>query len=810
LSRGYREKKGKGRRQKAGGYEGKAPRTFVDEGQIVRYLSDRAGRPLSVRELGDELNVPANQRRGLRAAVDRLVDNGSVIKIKGGRLALPSRVHLVTGQLSISHYGDGIVTVQGGDEPKTKRPKPKDSRKEGEKVYVPAARLGGAMNGDHVVVRVERGPVGKRHAEGRVIRVVKRARTEIIAFYGVEDGVGIAHPQDERMGPPVIIPPGREGKAVPGELAVVKLTAYPEKGTIGRGEVVEVLGEPETLEAQTRAIIHSSNLPHKFPRKVTSECASLPRKPSTEDIKGREDLQSIPFVTIDGVKARDFDDALFARKNKDGTLELYVAIADVSHYVQQGSATDREAQNRGNSVYFPESVIPMLPERLSNGLCSLNPDVPRMTFTCQIRIDDNGDPLDYSLYESVIKSAARLTYRQAEDYIISAEIPEGASSAVLENLDLLSAVFERLAARRQRRKSLDFDLPEPEVVLSATGQVENIYRAERYTSHRVVEECMLLANEVVGAFLRESGGPGVYRIHEPPGTDKIEDLNRLLASLGLRVPPSSTSTAPFRKVLESLTGGDRSGEDRTGGEKGGPGSSGEESSGVGKSRFLNTVILRTMMRAHYAPEPEGHFALALEDYAHFTSPIRRYADLVVHRILKSTLGYGAPMDSGELASICEHISETERTAETAQRDLLAWLRTKFMADKIGQTFTGTVSAVTSFGIFVELEEFYIEGLIHLSSLHDDYYRFHEDRLMLVGENKGKVFRIGDQLTIQVASVNLPRRHVDFMPVDPEPEDESSSRRGRSTGKGSGGRGSGRKSSARKGSDKKRSSRKGSP
>ena len=614
------------------------------------------------------------------------------------------------------------------------------------------------MSGDQVVVRVERGPVGKRHAEGRVIRVIKRARSEIIAFYEVEDGIGIAHPQDERMGPPVIIPPGREGKAAPGQLAVVKLTAYPEKGTIGRGEVVDVLGEPETLEAQTRAIIHSSNLPHNFPRKVTGECAALPRKPSAQDIKGREDLQPLPFVTIDGIKAKDFDDGLFARENKDGSLELYVAIADVSHYVQAGSATDREAQKRGNSVYFPEYVIPMLPERLSNGLCSLNPGVPRLTFTCQVRIDKNGDPIEYRLYESVILSAARLTYRQTEDYFSEAVVPDGASPAVLKNLDVLAKVFGRLQARRQARKSLDFDLPEPEVVLSATGQVENIYRAQRYTSHKVVEECMLLANEVVGAFLRESGGPGVYRVHEPPSTEKIENLNKLLASLGLRVPPSSRNTAPFRKVLESTLV--------------------EEKSGGGKSRFLNTVILRTMMRAHYAPEPEGHFALALDDYAHFTSPIRRYADLIVHRNLKSILGYEASSDSGDLVTICEHISETERTAETAQRDLLAWLRTKFMADKVGQTFTGTVSAVTSFGFFVELEEFYIEGLIHLSALHDDYYRFHEDRLMLVGENTGKVFRIGDQLTIQVASVNLPRRHVDFMPVEPDAEPGKDSRQER--------------------------------
>ena len=709
----YRKKSVKNKKKREKEYS-------FDEGKIVKFLSGDAARPLTVTELGEELNIPQPERRSLRATLNRLVASGKLIRIKGGRFVQPSKVHLVTGAVQITGQGDGYVTPETG----------------GEEVRVPASLLGGAMNSDTVVVRVERQGHKGRKASGRVIRIIKRARKELVAYYEEDEGLGTAHPQDDRIGPAILIPPGMSSGAKTGQLVVVRITTYPEKGRLGRGEVKQVLGDPNTLETQTLAVIRSKELPHRFGKKVTGEASNLPKEPSKEDIIGRKDLRSFPFITIDGVKAKDFDDALFARAAGDGAIELYVSIADVSHYVQADSAMNEEARNRGNSVYFPESVIPMLPERLSNGLCSLRPGEDKLSFTCQVRIGLDGNPIQYSLYESVIKSQARLTYRQVEDHLTGvAPLPE-AHNKVLGSLELLEEAYGRLSKRRGLRKSIDFDLPEPEVVLSITGHVENIYRAVRYTSHRLVEECMLLANEIVGEVLRESGAGGIYRVHEQPTADRIKELNGLLASLGYQVPVSAARSGPFRNVLEKARG-------------------------TGRERFLNTVILRSMMRAHYSPDPEGHFALALDDYAHFTSPIRRYADLEVHRILKGILGYSQPYSPRDITALCEHISETEKTAEAAHRDLLAWLRTKFMEDKVGQTFHGVVSAVTSFGFFVELEEFFIEGLVHLSALHDDYYSFHEDRLMLVGENTGTVFLIGDQVTVEVADVNLARRHVDF-------------------------------------------------
>ena len=695
-----------------------------DEAKVVRFLSGDAGRPLTVGEIGDELNIPRPERRSLRAALNRLVASGKLIRIKGGRFVQPSKVHLITGTIQITSSGSGYVT------PET----------DGEDVRISASQLGGAMDSDTVVVRVERQPDRGWKASGRVIRIVKRARKELVAYYDEDEGLGTAHPQDDRIGPAIFIPPGMSSGAKPGQLVVVRLTTYPEKGRVARGEVKQVLGDPDTLETQTLAVIRSKELPHRFGRKVLSESSNLPKEPSKKDIAGRKDLRSLPFITIDGVKAKDFDDALFARTTEGGAIDIYVSIADVSHYVQPGSAIDQEARHRGNSVYFPESAIPMLPERLSNGLCSLRPGEDKLTFTCQVRIGPDGNPVLYSLYESVIKSAARLTYRQVEDHLTGVTPLPEAHSKVLGSLELLEEAYRRLEKRRRLRKSLDFDLPEPEVVLGITGHVENIYRAVRYTSHRLVEECMLLTNEIVGEMLRESGSGGIYRVHEQPSAERIKELNGLLASLGYRVPVSASQPGPFRSILE-------------------------KAKGTGRERFLNTVILRSMMRAHYSPEPAGHFALALADYAHFTSPIRRYADLEVHRVLKGILGYTKPFSSTDAEALCDHISETEQTAEAAHRDLLAWLRTKFMEDKVGQTFRGVVSAVTSFGLFVELEEFFIEGLVHLSALHNDYYRFHEDRLMLVGENTGTVFRIGDQVTVEVADVNLARRHVDFKLVE---------------------------------------------
>jgi ribonuclease R len=379
----------------------------------------------------------------------------------------------------------------------------------------------------------------------------------------------------------------------------------------------------------------------------------------------------------------------------------------------------------------------MLPERLSNDICSLKPDEDRLAFTCQMEVDVRGNPAGYRFYTSVIRSAARLTYRQVEDYFTGAGKALDKGTEVAGNVDTLRELFDRLARRRRKRASLDFDFPEPEVLLDAMGHVENIYRAERYTSHRLVEECMLLANEMVARFIREAGAPGVYRIHEPPDKSRLDDLNLVLSALGLSVPASSAHTPrPFTRIIDEVRG-------------------------TGKERFINTVILRSMMRAQYSPSPEGHFGLALADYTHFTSPIRRYSDLMVHRILKGLLSAEEPDELKNLDGICGHITDTERTAESAERDILSLYRARFMEDKLGEELEGFITGVTSFGLFVELNEYYVEGLVHLTTLHDDYYHFRERNLMLVGEHTGRTFRIGDPVKIRVIRVDSGQRHIDF-------------------------------------------------
>jgi len=698
--------------------KGKPGRQHRDK--ILGFLGGESDRPLLAKELSDALRVPSNERRSFSRALNSLVDSGAVIKTRSGRYALPSKVHLITGTIQMNREGTGILI-------------PDD---ESQRVSVPPANLKSAMHGDRVVVRTEKKDFRGRSI-GRVVRIIERGNPDLVAHFDHADGISFGRPYDSRLSADIIIPPGSEGGALPGQLVVLDLTDFPSKGRPARGKVAEVLGHPEDPGSETKAVIHSYHIPHRFPEAALTSASAITGAVPRGSLRGREDLRGLPFVTIDGARARDFDDSLYARKEKDGKIALYVSIADVSHFVRPGSTLDTEAFRRGNSVYFPDTVVPMLPERLSNDICSLNPDEDRLAFTCQMEVDVRGNPAGYRFYTSVIRSAARLTYRQVEDYFTGSGKALDKGTEVAGNLDTLRELFDRLARRRRKRASLDFDFPEPEVLLDAMGHVENIYRAERYTSHRLVEECMLLANEMVARFIREAGAPGVYRIHEPPDKSRLEDLNLVLSALGLSVPASSAHTPrPFTRIIDEVRG-------------------------TGKERFINTVILRSMMRAQYSPSPEGHFGLALADYTHFTSPIRRYSDLMVHRILKGLLSTEEPDELKNLDGICGHITDTERTAESAERDILSLYRARFMEDKLGEEFEGFITGVTSFGLFVELNEYYVEGLVHLTTLHDDYYHFRERNLMLVGEHTGRTFRIGDPVKIRVIRVDSGQRHIDF-------------------------------------------------
>ncbi len=709
-------------------YSRKSPGRKKPAGQgyrelITRFLDDESTRPLLPEELADSLRIPPGDRNRFNRALSGLIRNGAVIRIKGGRVTVPSRIHLRTGTLRITKMGNGILVPEDG----------------AEDVMIGSAHLKSAMHGDRVVVRVEGSDPSGRPV-GRVIRVVDRAHEEIVSHYLLKGGRSFGVPYDLRLGGEILINPGREGKARSGQLVVIRVTDYGTDRGSASGEVIEVLGFPSDPGTETQAVIHTHRIPHRFPPAAIKQAEALDETISGKTLKGRVDLRDLPFVTIDGARARDFDDAIYAERAGRGRLRLFVAIADVSHFVRVGTALDREALRRGNSVYFPDSVIPMLPERLSNDLCSLRPDEDRLTFTCEMEIDRGGNPVESRIFPSIIRSRARLTYREVEDHVSDGTPLSSAGKHIKGNIEILMDVYRRLHRRRQGRNALDFDLPEPEIVLDVMGQVENIYRAERYTSHRIVEECMLLANEVVAHTLRESKIDGVFRVHDPPTAEKIRELNTVLKAVGYSVSSASLrSPRSLRKITD-------------------------DARGTTRERFLNTVILRSMMRAEYSMEPKGHFGLALADYTHFTSPIRRYADLMVHRILKGQMGYDRPVGKVDLKGICAHVTDTERVGETAGWDILSLYRARFMEDHIGEQYEGIISGVTSFGVFVELQEYFVEGLIRLTSLSDDYYHFREDRLMLVGEHTGRTFRIGDTLHVRVVRVDPSRRHIDFEPA----------------------------------------------
>jgi ribonuclease R len=715
LSRGYRTKK-HGRR-------GKIKQDNLGR-RVTAYLTDSARKPLTEGEIARGMRLKAGPAGELGRTLEELVRKGRIIRIKGGRYAMPQKIHVLTGTMKITDEGYGLLAA-GEEHPA---------------VHIPSALLGGAMDGDTVAVRPEgRGRRGM--INGRVIRIVERGRKQVVAVFETGSAVSVARPYGIGFDRPMVIPAGREMEAAEGQLVLVKILEYPTRAHPAIGEVTDLLGEPDSPSAQTMAVVHSHSLPHIFPEDVLREAAELPGEITRQEWTGRQDLRELSFVTIDGVNARDFDDALHASMGQRGVITLQVAIADVSHFVKPGSKLDVEASNRGNSVYFPDMVIPMLPEHLANNLCSLRPEVDRLAMVCQVQVDKNGNAGDHEIFPAVIRSSARLTYRETEDHINEPGSVETISGAVAENVGCLMELFNRLSRKRQQRSSLDFDFPEPEVVLSATGHVENILRSARYTSHRLVEECMLLANAVVARFISEREVPGVYRVHDAPDEDRIMELNLKLAALGHNIPGGQLKDpAPFSRILDDVRG-------------------------TPKERFLNTVILRSMMRARYATEPEGHFALALADYTHFTSPIRRYADLMVHRILKGLLGLEAPYEPGGMDDTCLHISETEQISEKAQRDLLSFLRALFMEDKVGEEFSGVISGIAPFGIFVELGEYFIEGMVHLSALHDDYYIFREESLSLLGEHTGRLFRIGDEIKVRLLSVELERRYIDFELVE---------------------------------------------
>jgi ribonuclease R len=693
---------------------------------ILEFLKDEASRPMSFKELTRSLDVPKEERDAFKGVLKELVADGSLIKIRGGRYAFPSRLNLIPGTLTCHPDGFGFVVPEEAGE-----------REEGD-VFINSRRLSGAMHGDKVVARVER-VKDRGRREGRIIRVVQRAHKTVVGRFESTRGFGVVVPSDERVLDRVIIPSSARAGATDGAIVVAEITRWPAKDLGPAGRVTEVIGDPDDPDVEADVILRKYGLPLKFPPEVMAEAAKVPPAVPPSEMEGRVDLRGRPTFTIDGETAKDFDDAVSIEKLANG-FKLFVSIADVSHYVHEGSSIDAEAFSRGTSVYFPDRCVPMLPEALSNGICSLNPGVDRLAMTAEIDFDEVGLPGKKRFYNSVIKSAERLTYTNVRK-LLGEEEPSLSEryAHIIDDLRAMEALAGKLNAVRVKDGSLDFDLPEPQIIIDIEGRIEDIVRSERNVAHRIIEEFMLAANRAVAEVFVERKLPFIFRVHDSPDAESVADFKEFIAGFGLHMKGKATPAA-FQRVLKSVDGRP-------------------------EEKIINHVLLRSMKQAVYSDGNIGHFGLAFEDYTHFTSPIRRYPDLIVHRLLKLHLAKGYTGKVREhmeevLPEAASQSSKRERKAMEAEREVVDLKKAQFMRDKVGGEFEGFVSGVTSFGIFVELTEYFVEALVHVSTLADDYYIYDELRHTLTGEHTRRVFRIGDPVTVLISRVDLERRRID--------------------------------------------------
>ncbi|HVR70773.1 MAG TPA: ribonuclease R [Vicinamibacteria bacterium] len=715
----------------------------------VLELMQADGKPVSVREVVRRLDLDAGERRELKAVLRRMIDSGEVVKIRGARVGLPSRMNLVVGRLTANPAGYGFVVPE------------EDKSRRGD-VYVSAVNMKEALHGDRVVARVERHtPKG---AEGRIIRVLERRMQRIVGRYEQEGRHGgRVVPFDKRVLHELFVPAGEEGGARPGQMVAAEITRPPTATRNPLGRVVEVLGVLGDPGVDLKVVVAKYSLPGGFPADVEAEAARVPQQVRPEEAEGRTDFRSWPTVTVDPENARDHDDAISLDRLPNGHWRLAVHIADVAHYVRPGSLLDQEAYLRGTSVYFPDLVVPMLPHALSSRICSLVEREDRLTQTVVLDLDAGGRVRQAAFHDGVIRSAARMTYQQAQKIVDGdAELRGRYPSLVplFENMDALAKLMRR---RRHERGSLDFDLPEPRLILDASGAMTGVVAAERLDSMRVIEEFMLAANEAVATELTRAATPSLFRIHEAPDPERVEEFAELLSSFGYRLPAKLDEVGPkdFQAVLRQIAGRP-------------------------EEKLVSYLLLRTMKLARYHEENLGHFGLASPTYSHFTSPIRRYPDLVAHRSLRA-LRHRRPDDAtgglpAGLPEMGRHLSEMERRATDAERELVEWKKVRFMADKVGDTYAGYVTGVQAFGLFVELDEIYVQGLVHVSSMSDDYYHHDEKHHALRGENTGTVYRLGDRVEVQVARVDLERRQVDFALVDVLGRAASARARGPSRGR----------------------------
>lgn len=703
--------------------------------ELLAAIEAKIGHPATVHEILKGLKLPGSQRATLRRRLAKLVERGELIKIRGQRYGLPERMHLLTGRVQVHPKGFGFVTSE-------------DSSNEAERdLYIAGSNLNQAMHGDRVVARVERRSLSR--AEGRIVRVLERGVTNLVGRYEMNvTGFGYVMPFDRRFVMDVHIAAGDAGSAESGDMVEVEITTFPTQTRSPVGRVVTVLGQIEDEGVDTQLILKKYGIPDAHEQGVVDEAVRLGDKVRPRDRRGRTDFRDLLTVTIDGASARDFDDAITISRCENGNFSLGVHIADVSHYVAEGSALDRAAYARSTSVYFPDRAVHMFPAELSTGLCSLKPKVDRLVQSCVMEIDATGEVKRYEIHDGVICSNERMTYADVDAILTQKTSSLRKKYAGLVcTFEMMQDLFKALRGRRAARGSIDFDLPAARFELDEAGDVMAIVPEERTLAHRLIEEFMLVANETVAAELNGRDIPTLYRVHESPDPLKVEEFEGFVTSLGYSLAAGAGSITPghFQRLLERV-------EDQA------------------EQRPITSLMLRAMQQARYDCVNKGHFGLAARFYTHFTSPIRRYPDLIVHRALRSrTQSKLTDRQRRQfyevLPDAARFTSERERRAEEAERELIQWKKVRFMADKVGDEFTGHITGVTAFGLFVELTEQFVEGLVHISSMADDYYRFVETQYLLKGENSGKVYRLGDVVHVQLVRVDKDHRQLDLALVD---------------------------------------------